>query len=109
MIYSQQGIYDTLRGNPLGFEVWIGDLDDMNGEDYIFFDRSTESLIPSDNHGVYRTYVQFTVASRDYDKCRITTNYIKSIYNVSVNYEKSSEFEYYLARCNCTLLINGQT
>lgn len=109
MIYSQEGIYHTLLANPLGFEVCIGDLEDMNGQDYIFFDMSSESLIKSDDRGTYRTFVQFTVAARDFDRMKITTNYIKSIYNVSVNYEKSSEFEYYLARCNCTLLIRGQT
>lgn len=109
MIYSQRGIYDTLRGNPLGIDVCIGDLEDMNGKDYIFLDYENEDLIPSDDHGVYRTSIQVTVASRNFDRLKITTNYLKSIYNFSVDYEKSSDFEYYLARCTTTILIKEQT
>lgn len=106
MIYSQAEIFDYLKQNPLYVEVNVGDIDDMNGKDYIFFDYVSDSLLGSDNRGVYQTYVQITIATRDFEKRKILVDYVKRLFNVEVTYEKAVDFEYYIARMNCGILMN---
>lgn len=36
--YTQKEIYTYLKNNPLHVPVHIGDLEDMEGQDYIFLD-----------------------------------------------------------------------
>lgn len=107
MIYKQKDIYEYLLANPLKVAVHIGDLEDMNGKDYIFLDYLNDELIGSDDKGCYRTDLQITTATRDFENRKILVNYIKDYFNVSVSYEKSEEFDYYLARCRTGILING--
>lgn len=97
---TQKDIYDYLCNNPLGVEVHIGDLEDMNGKDYIFFDYLNEELISSDDRGCYQTFCQITIATRDFNRRKVLVDYLKNYINVSISYEKSDEFEYYLARCD---------
>ena len=58
MIYTQKEIYDYLLANPLEVDVSVGDVEDLNGKDYIFLDYTSDNLISSDNRGVYQTYLQ---------------------------------------------------
>lgn len=108
MIYSQKEIYEYLVNNPLEVEVHIGDLEDMNGRDYIFLDYLNDDIIAFDDNGVYKTSIQITVATRDFDTRKILTDYVKNYFTVSVSYEKSDEFEYYLARCSREVLLYGK-
>lgn len=105
MIYTQKDIYDYLCENPLNAHVAVGDVKSMNGEDYILLDYQNDAIIPSDNSGVYQTYLQITVATTDFEKRKTLTDYIKKYFSVSVTYEKSIEFEYYVARCSCGVLL----
>lgn len=107
MIYTQKEIYDYLLANPLHVEVHVGALEDMNGQDYIFYDPLYDNIIGSDDKGVYRTRIQITVATRDFERNKTLVNYIKDYLNVSVNYDKSYEFEYYLTRCESGILMYG--
>lgn len=107
MIYSQKEIYDYLCLNPLNAPVMVGDVEDLNGRDYIFLDFTSSSLIPSDDRGVYKTSLQITVFTYDFENRKILEQYVKDYMNVRVTYDKSDEFEYYLARCEATVLIYG--
>lgn len=105
MIYSQKDIYDYLVANPLGVDVSVGDVEDLNGKDYIFLDFQYDELIGSDNRGVYRTSVQITVATKDFDDRKVLADYVKNLFNVEVTYEKAFDFEYFLARCRSGVLM----
>lgn len=107
MIYTQKEIYDYLCDNPTKAHVAVGDVKAMNGEDYILLDYQSESVIPSDNKGVYQTYLQITVATKNFEDRKLLTDYIKDYFNVSVTYEKSIEFEYFVSRCSCGVLMYG--
>lgn len=107
MIHTQKELYDYLVANPLGTHVAVGDVKAMNGEDYIILDYQSDELIPADNRGAYQSYLQITVATKNFDDRKILTNYIKNLLNVNVTYEKSIEFEYFVARCNCGVLLYG--
>lgn len=107
MIYTQKEIYDYLCLNPLKAHVAVGDVKAMNGGDYILLDYQSESIIPSDNKGVYETYLQITVATKNFENRKLLTDYIKNLLTVSVAYEKSIEFEYFVARCSCGILMYG--
>ena len=97
MIISQKEFKAYLDNNPLGTEVWIGDLEDLNGKDYIFLNYTDQELIGSDNKGVYQTHYEIVIATKDFDDRLTLTNYIQQFLNVSVDFSKSDEFEYYLA------------
>ena len=104
---TQKDIYDYLLANDLGFEVNVGALDDLNGLDYFFLNYIGEDLIGYDNRGAYRTEIQITVASRDFEKMRRGVQYIKDKFNVSIYYNKSAEFEYYTADCTFSIILHG--
>ena len=105
MIYSQKDIYDYLLGNPLHVDVSVGDVENLNGGDYIFLSFTNEDLISYDDRGTYQTYIQITVATRDYENRKTLVEYIKQYLNVLVTYEKAIDFEYWLARCECGILM----
>ena len=105
MILSQKQIYDYLCANPLGVNVNIGELEDLNGADYIFLDYEREELIGSDNKGVYKTYFEIVVACKNFDDCRALTRYVQDKFNVEVRYNQASDFEYYLSQMNGWILV----
>lgn len=107
MIYTQEMIYDYLLANPLNVDVSVGDVEDLNGKDYLFLDYTDDQLISYDDKGAYQTHIQITVATRDFENRKTLVDYIKSYLNVSVTYEKAIDFEYFLARCVCGVLIDG--
>ncbi len=105
MIYSQKDIYDYLSANPLNVPVEVGDVDSLNGGDYIFLSYTNDDLITYDNRGTYQCYIQITVATRDFEDRKTLVNYVKNYLNVSVTYEKAIDFEYWLGRCTCGVLM----
>jgi len=105
MIYTQKDIYDYLLANPLKVDVAVGSVEDLNGKDYIFLDYTDENLIGYDDKGAYQTYMQITVATKDFENRKTLVKYVKDYLNVVVAYEKSIDFEYYLARCTCGVLM----
>jgi len=109
MIYTQKEIYDYLSNNPLGVTVSIGDVENLNSADYIFLDYTSDEIIGSDNEGTYQTFIQVTVATRDFDDRATLVKYVKDYFKVmSIDYEKSFEFEYFLARMNKGILMKGE-
>lgn len=106
MIYTQKEIYDYLLANPLGIDVSVGDVKNLNGGDYLFLDFTNDELIGSDNRGCYQSYIQVTVATRDFEDRKTLVNYVKDFLNVSVMYEKAIDFEYFVARCTCGVLMH---
>jgi len=108
MIYTQGQIYNYLSQNPLNLEVFVGDAENLNGGDYIFFDITNEDMIHYDNRGAYQTYIQITIATKNYDNRNLLVNYVKKFLNVTVNYEKAIDFEYFIARCECGILMKPE-
>ena len=105
MIYTQKQIYDYLVANPLGVNVSIGDTENLNGEDYLFLDYTNDALISSENRGVYQSYIQITLATLNFSNRKKLVEYVKQFLTVSIDYDKSFEFEYYVARCTCGVLM----
>lgn len=105
MIYTQKMIYDYLLTNPLNVDVSVGDVENLNGGDYIFLDFTNDNLMGSDNKGTYQSYIQITIATRDFRNRKTLVEFVKRYLNVSVNYEKAIDFEYFIARCECGVLM----
>ena len=108
MIYSQKDIFDYLSANPLGTRVAVGDVSNVNGSDYIFLSFTNEGLISYDNGATYQTYIQITVATRDYEDRRKLVDYVKDYLTVTITYDKAIDFEYFLARCTCGVLMHEE-
>lgn len=108
MIYTQKEIYDYLSANPLGVEVYVGDVGNLNGDNYIFLDYTNDDLIGYDNRGTYQHYIQITVATRNFEDRKTLVKYITDKFNVSISYEKAIDFEYFLARCTCGVLMHEE-
>lgn len=106
MIYSQKDIYDYLCANPLAIDVSVGDVKNLNGGDYIFLDYTNDELIGYDDRGDYQSYIQITIATRDFEDRKTLVKYVKQLLNVSVMYEKAMDFEYFVARCTCGVLMH---
>lgn len=102
---TQKDIYEALLKNPLNVEVHIGDLEDLNGKDYIFLDFTTDDIMPSDDKGAYQTFIQITCATKNWKDRKTLVKFIKELFNVSITYETSSSFQYYLARCSFGCLL----
>lgn len=96
--YTQKEIYDYLSANPLQVPVHIGDLEDMEGKDYIFLDFMNEIGIKSDDDACYQTVMQISVLTKQYADRRTLAKYIKKEFLSSPTYDRSEEFEYYQAQ-----------
>lgn len=105
MMYTQKQIYDYLVLNPIGAPVNVGDIDLKNGRDYIFLDYVQDDILASDNKGVYRRNIQITIATKNFENRNILVRYVKKLLNVSVMYDKAFDFEYFMARCECGILM----
>lgn len=105
--FTQKEIYEYLSNNPLGVEVHIGDLEDMQGKDYIFLDYLNEDLIGFDDMGMYQTFIQISVATKDYDNRMILVKYIKELFVYKPDYSHDDEAEYYLAQADVGVILNG--
>lgn len=105
MIFTQKEIYDYLCANPLGVAVCIGELEDLNGKDYIFLNYQDEELIGFDDKGVYQTHFEIVVACRNFDDCRRLTRYLTDKFNLEVRFNIATDFEYYLSQCDGGVIL----
>lgn len=105
--YTQKEIYDYLKANPLNVKVHIGDLEDMNGNDYIFFDVLNELTFNRDNDADYQTIIQISVCSQNYEDRKSLVKYIQKQFMSAPTYSKSNEAEYYVAQFTFGVLLNG--
>ena len=103
--YTQKEIYDYLLANPLGTAVHFGDLEDMDGKDYIFVDYYNDVPMLRDNDADYQSVIQISVLTKDYENRKTLVNYIKDKFLISPAYSKSDEFEYYQAQFTTGLFI----
>lgn len=97
-VFTQKELFDYLKANPLGVSVHIGELEDMNGKDYIFVDFLSDSLIGADDSGVYKTSLQITVCTKNFDDRFTLTKYVQEFMNVQTNYDKTYDYEYWTSR-----------
>lgn len=104
---TQKDIFDLLKDNPLAVDVHVGDLEDLNGKDYIFLDFLNEELIGSDNLGCYQTFIQITICTKEWLDRKTLANYVKKLFGVSITYENSQTFQYYVAKCEFGTILNG--
>ena len=105
--YTQKEIYEYLVANPLNIDVHIGDLEDMNGKDYIFLDYMNDVAMLRDNNADYQTLIQISVLTKDFEDRKTLVNYIKEEFLSAPTYSKSDEFEYYQAQFTIGVIISG--
>ncbi len=104
--FTQKEIWDYLNDNPLGVKVHVGDLDDMNNQDYIFFDYLTDTPISADDgYTDSKIEVQFSVLTKDFEDRKTLVKYIKDMFVCNVSLDHSDEHEYYAAYMRTFLLI----
>lgn len=105
--YTQKEIYDYLKANPYNIEVHIGDLEDMNGNDYIFLDYLNELPFLSDDTACYQTIIQISVLTTDFEKRKTLVSYIQNEFLSAPTYSKSNESEYYMAQFTFGVIVSG--
>lgn len=103
--FTQKEIYEYLKANPLNVDVHIGDLEDMNGKDYIFLDYLNDINILRDDDAYYQTLIQIQIYTRDFEDRKTLVNYIKQKFLSAPTYSKSDEFEYFVATFTTGLFI----
>ena len=103
--FTQKEVYDYLLANPLGTAVHFGDLEDMDGQDYIFVDYYNDVPMLRDNEADYQSVIQISVLTKDYEDRKTLVKYIKDKFLISPTYSKSDEFEYYQAQFTTGLFI----
>ena len=106
--FTQKEIYDYLKANPLGTEVHIGDLEDMDGKDYIFLDYGEEVAELRDNDADYQSIMQISVLTKDFEDRATLVKYIKKQFLSAPTYSKSIEFEYYQAQFDIGVFIYAE-
>lgn len=104
--YTQKEIYDYLLANPLNTKVHIGDLEDMNGEDYIFLDYISDTPMLRDNEADYQSIIQISVLTNDFEDRKILVNYIKQKFLIAPEYSRSDESHYYMAQFTTGVFID---
>lgn len=104
--FTQKEIYDYLKANPLGTEVHIGDLEDMDGQDYIFLDYLNEEPMLRDNEADYQMIIQISVLTKDFEDRKVLVNYIKQKFLIAPEYSRSDESEYYQAQFTTGVFIH---
>ena len=105
--FTQKEIYDFLKANPLGTQVHIGDLEDMEGQDYIFLDYMNEEPMLRDNEADYQMIIQISVLTKDFEDRKTLVNYIKQKFLIAPEYSRSDESEYYQAQFTTGVFISG--
>ena len=105
--YTQKEIYDYLKANPLSVDVHIGDLEDMDGKDYIFLDFINDVAMLRDNNADYQSLIQISVLTKDFEDRKTLVKYIKDEFLSAPVFSKSEEFEYYQAQFTIGVFISG--
>lgn len=103
--YTQKELFEYLKANPLGAVVWVGDLDDMNGENYIFLDYLDEESIPFDDSGCYRTTIQISVYVKDFINRKVLVDYVKPLSQFAITFRPSDEGNYHCAIMETTIFL----
>lgn len=103
--YTQKEIYQYLLANPFNVDVHIGDLEDMQGKDFIFLDYNAEQPILRDNNAYYQTHLQISVLTRNFEKRKALVKYIQKEFLSAPTYSKSDESQYYQAQFDVYVLI----
>lgn len=103
--FTQKELYELLGANSLGVEVWIGDLEDLQGKDYIFLDYLYDIRHGYDDKASFQNVVQITVCCKDYENRKILVDYIKSLFYATPTYSMSSQYDYYTAQFTLGLFI----
>lgn len=104
--YTQKEIYDYLKANPLGTNVHIGDLEDMNGQDYIFLDYLNDIPMLSDDTADYQSRIQISVLTNDFENRKVLVDYIKQEFLIAPEYSRSDESHYYMAQFTTGVFID---
>lgn len=104
--FTQKEIYEFLQANPLGVAVHIGDLEDMQGRDYIFFDYFEEVPMLRDNEADYQSVVQISVLTKDYENRKALVDYIKTKFLITPSYSHDEDFDYYQAQFTTGVFID---
>ena len=104
---TQREIYDFLLANPLGVAVHIGDLEDMNGNDYIFLDYLNDEPILRDDDAYYQTIIQISVLTKDFEHRKTLVNYIKNKFLSAPTYSRYDESQYYQAQFTFGVIVSG--
>lgn len=104
--YTQKEIYTYLLNNPERIDVHIGDLEDMDGKDYIFLDFLNDVAMLRDNNADYQTMIQISVTTKDFEKRKTLTDYIQSEFLSAPVYSKSAESEYYIAQFTIGVILS---
>ena len=107
--FTQAEIWNYLCSNPLNVAVHVGDLEDMNNQDYIFFDYLTDNPISADNgYTDSLTEVQFSVVVKDFETREKLVKYIKEMFVCTISFDHSEEHEYYIAYMNTRILLRDE-
>lgn len=106
--YTQKEIYDYLCANPLGTAVHVGNLEDMNGSDYIFLDYFQDIAMLRDDSADYQTILQISVLTRDYEDRKALVNYIQDEFLSAPTYSRNITYEYYQAQFNIGVFIHSE-
>lgn len=104
--FTQKEIYDFLKANPLGTQVHVGDLEDMDGQDYIFLDYMNEEPMLRDNEADYQMIIQISVLTKDFEDRKTLVNYIKQKFLIAPEYSRSDESEYYQAQFTTGVFVH---
>lgn len=105
-MFTQKEIYDYLLANPLNTAVHIGDLDDMQGRDYIFLDYLNDLPMLRDNGACYQTIIHFSIYTKSYEDRKTLTKYIEDMFLISPSFRRSDDSEYYVADATTGVFIN---
>ena len=106
--YTQKEIYEYLKANPLGTNVHVGDLEDMEGQDYIFLDYFSDNPILCDNDGYYQTIIEISVLTKDFEDRKTLVKYIKKKFLSTPSYSRSDEYEYYQAQFTTGVFLTDE-
>lgn len=105
--YTQKEIYDYLSANPLGIEVRMGAVPDMEGNDYIILDYLNDISILHDNTACYQKLMQITCLTKDYEDRKSLITYIQNKFLTNATYTMSSQSDYYIAQFTIGVFIYG--
>ena len=96
-VFTQKQISDYLALNPYNIPIHVGDLDNMNGRDYIFLDYLNDIMVASDNSGCYKTSIQVSVYTKEFAKRKTLVDYIKGLTQFEISFQGSDEGNYFVA------------